>query len=136
VLCIQPVRRLPRTHYLRLRRPECENHNSFASDVKVTIKYEEFHFHFPRTNSYRGTLNGGKLCIFVPSITNPSWDSSVGIVTSLRARQLRVAVRFPAMKPFSRRYPYQLCSPPSFLLHGYRGAIPPGLRRPGHGADS
>lgn len=132
--CIQPDRRLPRTYYLRLRRPECENHNSSVSDVKVTIKYKKFHFHFPRTNSYRGTLHGGKLCIFVPLITNPSSDSSVGIVTSLRTRQLRVVVRFPAMEPFSLRYPYKLCSPPSFLLHGYRAALHPGLKRPGHEA--
>lgn len=134
--CIQPVRRLPRTHHLRLRRPELENHHSSASDVMVIIKYTEFNFHFPRMNSYRGTLSREKFYIFVPLITNSSWDSSVGIVTSLRARLLTVVVRFPEMQPFSLRYPYRLCSPPSFLLHGYRRAIPSGIKRAGHEADS
>jgi len=82
-----------------------ENHHSSASDVKVTIKYMEFHFHFPRTNSYCGTLSREKLDIFVPLITNSSWDGSVGIVTSLRARLLTVVVRFPEMQPFFLRYP-------------------------------
>lgn len=136
VQCIQPVRRLPRTHYLRLGRPERENHHSSASDVKVTIKYMEFDFHFPRTNSYRGTISRGKLYIFVPKITNPSRDSSVGIVTSLWARLLRVIDRLPVTDPFSLRYPYRLRAPPSILLHRYCGAIPPGIKRPGHEADS
>jgi hypothetical protein len=136
VQCIQPVRRLPRTHYLWLGRSERENHHSSASDVKVIIIYMEFHFHFPRTNSYRGTLSRRKLYIFVPKITNPSRDSSVRIVTSRRPRLLRVVVRFPALEPFSLRYPYWLCSPPSFLLHGYGGAIPRGIKRPGLEADS
>ena len=118
------------------KRPERETHHSSASDVKVTINYMEFHFDFPRTNSYRGTLSRGKLYIFVPKITNPSRDSSVGRVTSLWARLLRVVVRYPVMEPFSLRYPYWLCSPSSFLNHGYRGAIPPGINRPGHEADS
>lgn len=134
--CIQPVTRLPKTHYLRLRRPERENHQSSASDVKVIMKYMEFHFHFPPTNSCRGTFSRGKLYIFVLKITNLSRDSSFSIVTSLRVGLLTVVVRFPATEPFSLRYLYRLCSPPSFLLHGYSGAIPPGIKRPGHEADS
>jgi hypothetical protein len=66
-----------------------------------------------------------------------SRDSVVGIATSYRLDDWGIGVRVPVGSGiFSPpRRPDRLWGPPNLLFNGYRGALSPGVKRPGREAD-
>jgi hypothetical protein len=66
-----------------------------------------------------------------------SWDSIVDIATGYGLGDQGVGVRVPVgSRIFSSPcHPDWLWGPPSFLLNGYQGLFPGGVKRSGHEAD-
>jgi hypothetical protein len=66
-----------------------------------------------------------------------SRDSAVGIATGYGLVDRGVGVRVPGvLTSFSSpRRPDRLWGPPNLLYNGYRGAVSPGVKRPGREAD-
>jgi hypothetical protein len=65
-------------------------------------------------------------------------DIIVGITTSYGLEDRGIGVRVPVGQIIlsSPRHPDQLWGPPNLLFNGYRGAISPGVKRPGREANN